>query len=138
MPRSSVGENTGDDPYRRFRLPEPCWLVDALAALTEIDDEIAEENLPEVSGATKAEAERIVRALARRAPAPTIYPTQDAEIALHFKSPGQPGAVVILLSGDGRADCHAVRRWKEPARPLRHFLGSAGRIRSGSIALSGT
>ena len=107
MPRSSVGENTGDDPYRRFRLPEPCWLVDALAALTEIDDEIAEENLPEVSGATKAEAERIVRALARRAPAPTIYPTQDAEIALHFKSPGQPGAVVILLSDGGRADCHA-------------------------------
>ena len=106
MPRSSVGVSTGD-PYRRFRPPEPHWLADALAALMEIDNEIAEENLPEVSDATKAEAERIVKALARRAPAPAVYPTQDAEIALHFKSPDRPGTVVILLSGGGRADCYA-------------------------------
>ena len=68
MPRSSVGTSTGD-VCRRFRPPEPCWLADALAELAEIDDEIAEENLPEVSSAMKAEAERILRAVARRAPA---------------------------------------------------------------------
>ena len=108
MPRSSVGTSTGD-VSRRFRPPEPCWLADALAELAEIDDEIAEENLPEVSGAMKAEAEaeRILRAVARRAPAPTVYPTQDAEIALHFKVPDRPGAVLVLLRDDGRADCHA-------------------------------
>ena len=88
-------------------VPESHWLEDALAALAEVDDEIAEEELPPVDGATKAEAERILKALAWRAPAPTVYPTQDAEIALHFKTPGRTGTVVILLSDGGRADCHA-------------------------------
>ena len=106
MPRSSAGTSTGD-PFRRPRSPEPSWLADALAELAEIDDEIAEDNLPEVGAAAKAEAERIIRALAERAPAPAVYPTQDAEIALHFKSPGRPGAVLVLLRDDGRADCHA-------------------------------
>ena len=55
----------------------------------------------------KAEAERILRAVARHALALAVYPTQDTEIALHFKSPGRPGAVVILLSDGGRATCHA-------------------------------
>ena len=92
---------------RRPRSPEPSWLADALAELAEVDDEIAEDNLPEVGSATKAEAERIIRALAGRDPAPAVYPTQDAEIALHFESPGRPGAVLVLLRDDGRADCHA-------------------------------
>ena len=109
MPRSSVGTSTGD-VCRRFRPPEPCRLADALAELAEVDDEIAEENLPQVGETTKAEAERLVRALTGHAPARvllTVYPTQDAEIALHFKVPDRPGAVVILLSDGGRADCHA-------------------------------
>ena len=87
--------------------PESSWLEDALVALAEVDDEIAEEELPPVDGATKAEAERILKALARRAPTPTVYPTQDGEIALHFKALGRTGTVVILLSEGGRADCHA-------------------------------
>ena len=103
---SSGGPST-DDAYRQFHVPEPGWLADALAALAEVDDEIAEENLPPVSGATKEEAERIIRDLEGRSPAPTVYPTQDAEIALHFKAPGRTGTVVILLSDGVRADCHA-------------------------------
>ena len=121
MPRSSVGTSTGG-VSRRFRPPEPCWLADALADLAEIDDEIAEENLPEVSSAMKAEAERILRAVARRAPAPTVYPTQDAEIALHFKAPDRPGAVLVLLRDDGRADCHAYVDGKSR---YRHYETSA-------------
>ena len=121
MSRSSVGTSTGD-VCRRFRPPEPCWLADALAELAEIDDEIAEENLPEVSGAMKAEAERILRAVTRRAPAPTVYPTQDAEIALHFKSPGRPGAVLVLLRDGGRAGCHAYVDGKSR---YRHYETSA-------------
>ena len=103
----SSGESGTGDPFRCPRSPEPSWLADALAELAEVDDEVAEDNLPEVGAAAKAEAERILRALAGRAPAPAVYPTQDAEIALHFKSPGRPGAVLVLLRDDGRADCHA-------------------------------
>ena len=103
------GTNTGD-AYRLFHLPESRRLADALAELAEVDDEIAEENLPQVGETTKAEAERLVRALTGRAPARVllaVYPTQDAEIALHFKAPDQPGAVLVLLRDDGRADCYA-------------------------------
>ena len=94
------------DAYR-LHVPEPRWLAEALAELAEVDDEIAEDDLPQVSDTTKAEAERLVRALAWTPLAPSVYPTQDAEIALHFKSPGVSGTVVILLSDGGRADCHA-------------------------------
>ena len=110
---SSVGAGT-DDAYRQFHVPEPrrladARLADALAELAEVDDEIAEENLPQVGETTKVEAERLVRALTGRAPARVllaVYPTQDAGIALHFKAPGRPDAVLVLLR-DGRADCHA-------------------------------
>ena len=103
------GANTGD-AYRLFPVTESGWLADALAELAEVDDEIAEEDLPPVGEATKIEAARIIKALARRAPARVllaVYPTQDAEIALHFKAPDRPGAVLVLLRDDGRADCHA-------------------------------
>ena len=88
--------------------PGSDWLAEALAALAEVDDEIAEEELPPIDGATKTEAKRIIKALARRHPlAPTIYPTQDAEIAIHFKSPDRPDVVVILLNNSGQASCYA-------------------------------
>ena len=88
--------------------PESDWLAEALAALAEVDDEIAEEELPPIDGATKTEAKRIIKALARRHPlSPTIYPTQDAEIAIHFKSPDRPDVVVILLNNSGQASCYA-------------------------------
>ena len=106
---SSGGAGKGD-VYGRFHLLESRRLADALAELAEVDDEIAEENLPQVGETTKAEAERLVRALTQCAPARAllaVYPTQDAEIALHFKAPGRPGAVLVLLRDDGRADCHA-------------------------------
>ena len=105
----SLGGVNSGDTYRLFHVPDPHWLPEAFAALAEVDDEIAEEELPPVDGATKAEAERILKALAWRASAlaPTVYPTQDAEIALHFKAPGRTGTVVILLSDSRRADCHA-------------------------------
>ena len=103
----SSSEAVAGDAYRPFPVPESRWLADALGALAEVDDEIAEEELPPVGEATKTEAERIIKALARHPLAPTVYPTQDAEIALHFKAPGRTGTVVILLSDGGRADCHA-------------------------------
>ena len=106
----SSGEARSFDAYGRFHLPESHRLADALAELAEVDDEIKEENLPQVGETTKTEAERLVRALTRHAPARAllaVYPTQDAGIALHFKAPDRPGAVLVLLRDDGQADCHA-------------------------------
>ena len=106
----SSGETRAFDAYGRFHLPESRRLADALAELAEVDDEIAEDDLPQVSDTTKAEAERLVRALTQRAPASVllaVYPTQDAGIALHFKAPDRPGAILVLLRDDGQADCHA-------------------------------
>ena len=93
--------------YRQLHAPASLWHADALVALGEVDDEIAEENLPEINDATKTEARRIVTALARHPWAPTVYPTQDAEIAIHFKSRDLPNSVVILLNNGGQAECYA-------------------------------
>ena len=53
------------------------------------------------------EAERIIVGLARHPWAPTVYPTRDAEVAIHFKSPDSPGSVVVLLDNHGRGECYA-------------------------------
>ena len=87
--------------------PGADWLSDALQALKEMDDEIAEDGLPEIALSVKKEANRIIGALARHPWAPTVYPTQDAEIAIHFKSPDAPDSLVILLNSHGRGECYA-------------------------------
>ncbi len=103
---ASVGTPTGTTS-RELRRPRSTWLADALAALGEVDDEIAEDGLPEVGPTAKKEAERIIVALAQHPWAPTVYPTQDAEIAIHFRSPDPPGSVVVLLNDHGQGECCA-------------------------------
>ena len=92
---------------RRARTPPAGWLADALQALAELDDEIVEDGLPEIGPSVRKEAERIVVGLARLPWAPTVYPTRDAEVAIHFKSPDSPGSVVVLLDNHGRGECYA-------------------------------
>ena len=82
-------------------------VADALRALAELNDEIVEDGLPEIALRVRREAERIIAALAWHPWPPTVYPTQDAEIAIHFKSPDAPDSVVILLGGNGRGECYA-------------------------------
>ena len=89
------------------RTPPSAWLTDALRALAELDDEIVEDGLPEIGPSVREEAERIIVGLARHPWAPTVYPTRDAEVAIHFKSPDSPGSVVVLLDNHGRGDCYA-------------------------------
>ena len=81
--------------------------ADSLRALAELDDEIVEDGLPQIAPRVRREAARIIAALAWHPWSPTVYPTQGAEIALHFKSPDAPDSVVILLGGDGRGECYA-------------------------------
>ena len=94
-------------PFRRSPTWKSSWLADALQALAEVDDEIAEDSLPKIGPSTKKEAERVIVALARHPRAPAVYPTQDGEIAIHFRSLGRPGSVVILLDTHGRGECYA-------------------------------
>ena len=88
------------------RTPPSAWVADALQALAELDDEIVEGGLPEIGPSVWKEAERIIVGLAHPW-APTVYPTQDAEVAIHFKSPDSPGSVVVLLDNHGRGECYA-------------------------------
>ncbi len=108
----SLSGTGAPEAYRQLHAPASLWLADALVALGEVDDEIAEENLPEINDAIKTEARRIVTALARHPWAPTVYPTQDAEIAIHFKSRDLPNSVVILLNNGGQAECYAYTSGK--------------------------
>ena len=87
--------------------PPSAWLADALRALAELDGEIVEDGLPEIGPSVRKEAERIIVGLARHPWAPTVYPTRDAEVAIHFKAPDSPGSVVILLDNHGRGECYA-------------------------------
>ena len=82
--------------------PATTWLQSALKELEEIDQEVLEDGLPVISARTKGEAARILRELAGRTIPPTIYPTDDGELVIHFQSPGVPAAVLIELSNDGQ------------------------------------
>ena len=103
---TSGGKLTGA-VFERSLPPKSAWLEDALGSLAEMDDEITEDGLPEINSSARKEAERIIGGLARHPWAPTVYPTQDAEIAIHFKSPDLPNSVVILLNNHGQAECYS-------------------------------
>ncbi len=57
---SGMSDGTSAEGVQRPRGPRSAWLTDALRALSEMDDEIAENGLPEVSATAKKEAERII------------------------------------------------------------------------------
>ncbi len=85
--------------------PRNGWIADAIEELKNIDEEVAEEALPEISVDTKETVERVILALPKHPIAPAIYPTMDGEIAIYFKSPDSPSSVLILVANDGQAAC---------------------------------
>ena len=54
------------------------WLNSVLLELNHIDQEVAEESLPEIFPGTKDHARRILFALATQSIAPTVYPLKTA------------------------------------------------------------
>ena len=104
---SPMAVGTATIGVQRPRTPPSAWLADALQALAELDDEIVEDGLPEIGPSVRKEAERIIVGLARHPWAPTVYPTQDGEVAIHFKAPDSPGSVLVLLDNHGRGECYA-------------------------------
>ena len=85
--------------------PVSTWLPEALEELEDLSNEIIEDDLPEIRTETKNEAKRIVQILREHPIAPTIYPTDDGEVVIHFKSPAVPAAVVLELSNNGQGAC---------------------------------
>ena len=113
------------------------WLPDALRALAEVDDEIAEDGLPQIGPAARKGAERIIVALARHPWAPTVYPTQDAENC----HPLQVAGFAQLRGHPARQPrtrrmLRLHRRAQSP-RPLRRRVGPARRFRHGAVARLG-
>ena len=80
-------------------------IVQALEELVEIEQEAEEEGLPQISAEAKENARRILIYFARHPVLSTVYPTEDAEIAILFRSCTTPSSVLILLEDSGRAVC---------------------------------
>ena len=72
-------------------------VLEAYRDIAELDDEMKADGLPPSTAAMKDEARRIVVALAGAVP--TVYGTQDGDIAIQFDS--EESAVVIELSRVG-------------------------------------
>lgn len=81
------------------------WYADALKQLEELDAEVTEEGLPEISFSTKQQAKIIIKELKNQSLAPIIYPTEEGEIVIQFKSPVEPSIVAIELDNDGQGAC---------------------------------
>lgn len=100
------------DPWRPFQetggfAERREWFDAAVAELTDVDREVAEEGLPDISSDTKDLTRRILVALAHQSIPPTVYPTEDGEIALYFKSPVAKSSVLVLVGNDGQGACFA-------------------------------
>ena len=78
-----------------------------MQALAEVNEEISEDGLPAITPSMRKEAHRIIVALACHPLAPAVYPTEDGEIAIHFKSPDAPNSVIVLLDSRGQGECYA-------------------------------
>ena len=79
--------------------------ADALKQLEELDAEVTEEGLPEISSNTKQQAKIIIKELKNQSLAPIIYSTEEGEIVIQFKSPVEPSIVAIELSNNGQGAC---------------------------------
>ena len=107
----ALGERLAD-PSRLFQETQKLtqrkkWFDTALAELNDIDKEVAEESLLEIMPSTKDQARKILFTLATQSIAPTVYPTEDGEIALYFKSPVAKSSVLVLVGNDGQGACFA-------------------------------
>lgn len=83
------------------------WMPNALAQLSQVDEEAAAEGYPSISDVAKRSAERLLFALGDSPIAPAVYPSMDGEIAIYFKSPVATAALLILVNNHGEVGCYA-------------------------------
>ena len=105
-----------------------------MANLTTIDKEVAEEGLPDISARARDLARRILVALSDQSIAPTVYPTDDGEIALYFKSSVAKSSVLVLVGNNAQGACFAYingtsrRARYEDASELSNFVSQQLRL----------
>ncbi len=97
-------DNAQDRNFSRHTV-SATWYLSALKELDELDTEIAEEGLPEITTDMKKEARRIIEKLKNQPLAPIIYSTEEGEIVIQFKSPVKPSIVAIELDNKGEGAC---------------------------------
>lgn len=75
----------------------PTWLDEAIKDLDGVDEEVREEGFRAINPVSKLNARHILESVhSAGLPAPSIYPTEDREIAILFAS-SEPGAAVLVL-----------------------------------------
>ncbi len=117
------------------------WIARALDQLKQIDREAAEEGYPPVGDNAKARAKHLLSfALAGVAIEPAVYPSMDGEVAIYFKSPVAPVAVLILLNDRDEAGCYASicgknehKRYDNPSDLPDEFLNEKLRALGGTF-----
>lgn len=102
-----VTDNAQNKNFLRHAI-SATWYANALKELDELDTEIAEESLPEISADMKKEARRIIEKLKSQPLAPVIYSTEEGEIVIQFKSPAKSSMIAIEINnrGEGAYFCH--------------------------------
>ena len=82
------------------------WLKDALEYVDRIDQEAREEGYPPIGHLAKKSAKRVLFIAGSSPIEPHVYASMDGEIALYFKSPVAPAALLILCDNKGSAGCY--------------------------------
>lgn len=85
------------------------WYSKAMEEFEGIDEEVAEDELPEIAKEVKEDAKTVLEAIAARGfrTHPSVYPTDSGEIALYFKSAFAASSVLIEIGKDGRTSFFA-------------------------------
>lgn len=85
------------------------WYAAALEELEGIHEEVAEDDLPEISKEVEKEARAVLKAIATRGfrTFPSVYPTDSGEVALYFKSEFAASSVWIEIGKEGRTSFFA-------------------------------
>ena len=82
------------------------WLKDVLEYVDRIDQEAQEEGYPPIGDVAKRNAKRVLYIAGSSPLEPDVYASMDGEIAVYFKSPVAPAALLILCDNNGGAGCY--------------------------------
>ena len=106
--RPNVFPNSGTEPTA---LPasivrRPAWIDEALRELRLVGQEAREEGVTPPSSRAKRHARLIIERIGiSDLPAPSVYPTEDGEIAIFFASSVPEAGVLILCDSKGAGAC---------------------------------